>query len=160
MNIGKQAENLGYSPSISAIDRVIVHNWASQFRSPNVSDAQWDAMTGYILECDCAYATQDVADRILTSVRAKTYQPYLASGATLTPAAELGDTLQVDTITSKIYSVNMKLNGRLATDIEAPFPKEIDHEYPYVSPTDRIVEQRIEKNASEIKVLPNQILLR
>ena len=48
--------------------------------------------TGRVLELDCPWGTQAMAERILNQISGYAYRPLAASGALLDPAAELGAT--------------------------------------------------------------------
>ena len=130
--VGKLAENIDIADAFDAIDRVIIKvDEKSYFRSPEVSDATWEAMTGRILEAKCPWASQVVADHVLTVVEDFVYQPYEAIGATIDPAYQLGDGVTINGTTSLIYKQTLKLDPRCAADLIAPFDKEVNHEYPY-----------------------------
>ena len=61
----------------------------------------------------------------------------VADGATINPAFELGDSVVVNNVFSGIYSSKVKFSKLFTADIEAPFDKEINHEYQFESSQER-----------------------
>lgn len=144
--VGKLAENIDIADAFDAIDRVIIKlDEKTGFRSPDVPDATWDAMTGRILEAKCPWTSQAVADFVLSVVGNFVYQPYEALGITIDPAYQLGDGVTINGTTSLIYKQTLKLDPRCAANLTAPFDKEVNHEYPYRSPAQRMAEEGVTK---------------
>ena len=71
--------------------------------------------------------------------------PFEALGAQITPAVQLGDVITINGTTSAIYKMIMTLDPRMAKDVSAPYEEEINHEYPYRSPAQRVVENAVTK---------------
>lgn len=94
--------------------------------------------TGFEISADCPYATQDMANRILESIKGYEYKMYNAQDANLDPAAELGDGVN----TCGLYSVigTISDDGYGYPDISAPGEEEFEYEYPYESYTKRKLE--------------------
>ena len=93
--------------------------------------------TGRVLTIQNAWGTQEQADNILASIIGFRYQPYEASGALLSPAAELGDAVTANGIYSGIHKISRNYTPLMSADIAAPHDEEIDHEYPYETKQDR-----------------------
>lgn len=115
--------------------------------------------TGRVLEADNPWATQAMADRVLASVSGYSYQPFEAGSALLDPAAELGDGVNVGGVYGPLASVMTRFDSMCAADISAPADEEIDHEYPYLSPSEREYKRNkartyslISKTADEIRM--------
>ena len=71
--------------------------------------------TGRTLEVTCAWASQAMANSILSAVQNVEYQPYTAGEALMDPAAEIGDGVVV----GGIYSVVANENMSFSRDIRA-----------------------------------------
>ena len=99
--------------------------------------------TGRVLEADCPWATQAVADGVLASVSGFAYKPFTAQSALLDPAAELGDGVAVGGIYGPLASINTTFDAMCAAEISAPEDEEINHEYPYLSPQEREMARKV-----------------
>ena len=104
--------------------------------------------TGRVLEADCPWATQAMADNILASVIGYEYQPYEAQDALLDPAAELGDTVGVGGVVGPLARVDTLLDSLCASGISAPSEEEIENEYPYLSPMAKALQRKMTLGAS------------
>ena len=143
-SIGKLASSLDIAPAFAAIDRVIIKlDDKTGYKSPDVPDATWDAMTGRILEAYCPWTSQAVADAVLDVVEGFVYQPYSAIGATMDPAHQLGDGVIINGTTSMIFKEVLHLDLRCAADLSAPFDEEVNHEYPYRSAAQRKISDSV-----------------
>lgn len=130
------ASSLNIAPPYDAIDRVIVYglNGDEGFRSPN----NFDELTGRILEVTCPWTSQAVADAVLGTVDGYIYQPLEATNVPLPPHYQLGDGITLNGTTSVINSQVINLNPAHLCEISSPFEEEVNHEYPYRSPAQRI----------------------
>jgi hypothetical protein len=99
--------------------------------------------TGRMLEADCIWATQAMADALLEAVSGFRYRPFAAAGATVDPAAELGDGVTVGGVYSVLASMNTIYDAVTASDIAAPGEEEVDSEYPYTSPETRQLQRKL-----------------
>lgn len=99
--------------------------------------------TGRILEADCPWATQAIADSVLASVSGFAYRPFTAQSALLDPAAELGDGVNVGGVYSVLAAVDTNFDAMCASDISAPADEEIDHEYPYLTKQERDLARKV-----------------
>lgn len=100
--------------------------------------------TGRVLEVDCPWATQDMADDILAAIQGYAYQPYEATEAALDPAVELGDGITANGITSVVGSYNMQYNALQMSTIAAPGDRDEDHELgDYQGPTARQMARKV-----------------
>ena len=145
IDIGDHAAGLDDAPAFDAIDRVILYANESKdsgYRSP---EATFDSLTGRILEAFCPWTSQELADDLLDIVDGYVYQPFVATGANIDPAMQLGDGIEVGSVTSVIYAATLKLDARCAADLSAPYEEEINHEYPYRSPAQRVVDDAVTK---------------
>lgn len=99
--------------------------------------------TGSVLEADCPWATQAMANNILANVSGYVYQPFEASDALLDPAAELGDGVGVGNLFAPLATINRTLDSLAAAEIGAPEEEEVEYEFPYVSSTQRSLQRKV-----------------
>ena len=99
--------------------------------------------TGRTLELTCPWATQAMANAILSALSGYHYQPYEAEKALVDPAAEIGDEITVAGVTGILAKQDINLNSLYASDVAAPAENEIDHEFPYKSPSQREIKRRL-----------------
>lgn len=114
--------------------------------------------TGQTLKLFCPWGTQEMANKILSSVRGFQYQPYTASGAHINPAVELGDAFSGGSVYGGIYKKDI-LHGPLYTaNISAPGGEKINYKYEYKSPTTRKIERQYKETKASLTVLADQIM--
>lgn len=143
--LGRKISSFDSSPEFDGYTRVVI----------TVSeDLEYAAgvETGRTLTMECPWGTQEMADNILMRIRGFQYQPYTARGASLDPAAELGDGLTVNNLYGGIYSMTTKFGGLCRAEVSAPAEEELDHEYPYVPKQERKVTRRLYSLSTELKV--------
>lgn len=113
---------------------------------------------GRVITINNPWGTQAMADNILENLRGFTYQPYTASGALLSPAAEIGDAVTLDVSTySGIFKMSKNFSSLMSTDIEAPQDEEIDHEYPFEPKQNREITRKFSAIESEFAIQSNEI---
>lgn len=71
-----------------------------------------------------------VAAYVLATVNNYEYEPYEASEVLLDPAAELGDWVSFDSVTSEIVNLDINYERLFNADISAPTSNETEHEFP------------------------------
>ena len=138
IHVGRNAGSIKKNNSYEPVDRVLL--WTGDdtyFRSPDVSDAVWDAMTGFILEADCPYATQAIADARLSELEGFVFTPFQADTAFVDPAADLGDGITIGGVYSMIGSQKLYFDSLCASDVSAGTVSEESSEGPHVSYQDR-----------------------
>ena len=116
--------------------------------------------TGRTIEVTCPWATQAMANAVLASLAGYHYQPFDADGALVDPAAEIGDTVTVRGTTGTLAKQSISFDSLFASDISAPAENEIDHEYPYQSPTQKEIRRgnrRIKTIETSFRVLAEEI---
>ena len=114
--------------------------------------------SGRVLEIDCPWATQQMAEDLLENLQGQTYQPFAAPNAILPPEAELGDTVIVGDIHAQIANISTDLDGLCAADISAPEDEALNHKYPYTSPAEAAW-KRAQRNLANITVGMDSIKL-
>ena len=115
--------------------------------------------TGRTLEATCNWATQSMANAVLDMVQGVEYQPFTASDALLSPAAEIGDGVVVGGIYSVIGTADMQFNRLFTAEISAPDLDEVDDEYPYKSLEERQYDRELARTRSLISKSSEEILL-
>ena len=85
--------------------------------------------TGTVLEADCPYATQNMADSILSDLEGYEYKPISATGARVSPLSELGDGMTIDGEYTQLAYQNIRFSSGAVVDLAAPGSSELDHEY-------------------------------
>ena len=128
--LGRQITDFSAPPKFSPYSRVTI--WYDDEKCFAAGDN-----TGRTLEVDCPWATQQMANDLLASVKDVRYTPYEAAEALLDPAAELGDGITTNGVYGMLASIDVDADAMFAPDISAPGEEEIDHEYPYLSPQQR-----------------------
>ena len=110
-------------------------------RAP-VSDAEYESITGRELSITNPWATQAVANDILTSLKDFVYHPYDARDAFVPDDAEIGDVLTVNGIYSVIAKQDITFDGLATSDISAPGADETENEFGFAKSS---VEKSISK---------------
>lgn len=116
--------------------------------------------SGVVLEANCPYATQEIANSVLSNVQGYQYKPVTATGAEVSPTAELGDAVTIGDTYTQLAKQNVRFSTGAVMDVSAPGSSEVDHEYKtegaQTQQTNRkLAETRslISKTAEEIQML-------
>lgn len=122
------------------------------------SNTQYSAGdSGYEIQADCIYATQEICNYVRGVLNGVKYLPYSAGTAFFNPALELGDSVKPNGNASIMASAAFTVGVSMSADIEAPIETEVNHEYPYQA---RTREERINaRSFSEIRKSTEQIAL-
>ena len=115
--------------------------------------------TGYMLEIDCKYGSQEMADNILSAIRNKTYKGYRSTCALLNPIAELGDGITVDGSYSLLAYRSINFGPGHMSEIAAPGESTLEREYQYKSPTQRRTNRQLAQTRSMITKTAEEIRL-
>ena len=115
--------------------------------------------TGYMLEVDCKYGTQEMADNILASLSNKTYKGFRSTGAILSPTAELGDGITVDGGYSLLAYRTVDFGPGHMSEIAAPGESTQEYEYQYKSPAQRKTDRKLAQTQSLITKTSEEISL-
>lgn len=114
---------------------------------------------GYVMEIECPYGTQAMADDILSKIAGNTYKGYRAENAILDPMAELGDGVTVNGVYSMLAYRKVNFGPGHMSEIAAPGENDIDHEYPYVSPAQREINRKLAQTRATITKTAEEIRL-
>lgn len=116
---------------------------------------------GRVLQVSCPFGSRKMAENLLEKYRGMRYQPYRAANALVDPAAELGDYLEGADFYGGIFSRKLTFGRLMPAELSAPWEEEIDHEFPYVSQSDRtakrLVSQAVREYRSEFGVQADKI---
>lgn len=148
--VGQSIQQLNSSPDWGSYSKVIL-------RTGDGEGYEAGDDSGLTLEADCPYANQAIADAVLASLQGESYKPYDGSGAYITPAAEIGDGMTSDGFYSGIYSLSRKFSKISAADIAAPTDTEVQHEFQYVTQSDRRFTRKMKEISAEFAVMADEI---
>ena len=115
--------------------------------------------SGTVIENDCPYGTQAMADALLAQLSGYEYQGIEADGAVVTPVAELGDGITIDGIYTQMAYQNIRFSTGEVMDVSAPGKDETVHEYQAEGETTKWFSHQIAQTRSEITKTSEEILL-
>ena len=115
--------------------------------------------TGTVIEATCPYATQAMANAVLSSLQGYAYQPVTAGNAKISPFAELGDGITVNGIYTQMASQTIKFSPGEVADVSAPSESEVDHEYQMNTPVSVDINRKIATVRSQITKTADEITL-
>ena len=150
--VGQKALSLTEYERSAPISGVIL--WADD---DNCYEAGND--TGTVIEQDCPYATQEIANSLLSKLQGYEYQGLEASGAKVSPIAELGDGMTVDGLYTQLAYQNIRFSTGEVMDVAAPGSNETLHEYKTEGETTRKFTHQIAETRSQITKTSEQIRL-
>ena len=96
-----------------------------------------------VLELECPWGTQQMANDILESIKGFVYRPY---------DTELGDGVTINGMFSGLYSIETNFTTMMAARIAAPQENDVDHEYPYKPQTDRKTKRQFAETRASLRV--------
>ena len=149
INILRRAETLDVSPEL-VYSKVVIH-----IDENTVVEAGDD--TGGVLELDNPFGSQSLAEAILAKLRGYHYKPYTADGALLDPAAEVGDAVSIKDVYGGIYTREKDFGRLMKANIAATHDEEIDHEFKFVSATDRQYRRELAETKATLSIQATQI---
>lgn len=130
VNVGKNAMDVRKSVAMLPYSRVIITvDEDTEYEAGNTS--------GETLEFECPWGTQQMANDILANIRGYQYQPYTVDTAIVEPSAEIGDAVQANGVYGGMYQQDSTFGSTFYSDFSAPSDEQLDHEFTYVSPTER-----------------------
>lgn len=88
---------------------------------------------GFVVEGECAYATQALCDEVAAKLIGKVYRPFEAKEVRLDPAAELGDSIRLGGLDFTVASVSYTFSLAMAATVGAPWLEDVEHQIPYQS---------------------------
>lgn len=115
--------------------------------------------TGTVIEQDCPYATQEMANNLLSTLQGYSYQGLEANGAKVSPVAELGDGLTIGGLYTQLAYQNIRFSTGEVMDVAAPGSDETLHEYKTEGQTTKQFTHQIAETRSLISKTSEEILL-
>jgi hypothetical protein len=115
--------------------------------------------SGYVLDVDCSWGSQAMADDLLAKLQGKTYQGFRAENGALPIDSELGDGITVGGIYSMLAYQKLTFGAGHMSEVAAPGESTLDHEYPYTSSTQRAFSREIASVRSSITKTSEEIRL-
>ena len=116
--------------------------------------------TGTVIEQDCPYASQEMANNLLTTLQGYSYQGLEANGAKVSPIAELGDGITVGGLYTQLAYQNIRFSTGEVMDVAAPGSDETLHEYKTEGETTKQFTHQIAETRSLISKTSEEILLK
>lgn len=108
---------------------------------------------GSELSCECVWGLQEICNDVLTEVqKLTTYRPFEATGAVITPLAELGDSVTINGTRYILAHQELTLSSAWISTISSPGENEIDHEYHYESSSSRDTRRRLANTALQLSI--------
>ena len=150
IDLGKKATSITKAERFDAYSKIIISVTDELFYEAGDE-------TGRTLNISCPWGTQEMADNLLSQMGGFFYQPFTAEGAMLDPAAELGDGINVDGVTSCVYHMDTIFNSNCSANISAPFDEEINTAFPYESKLNREVKRQNKKFSSQLSIQADRI---
>ncbi len=95
--------------------------------------------SGYTLTANCLCADQAAADRALARLQGVRYDPAEVTGAVFNPLLELGDALYSAGNLFRVYRMEIDYDVLFVADLAAPIEGTVEHEIPYQTSTERLV---------------------
>lgn len=149
VDIGAKAASLELSEETLSYDKVTIVIDSTHAVTSGSGNSE--------LEFDCPFGTQDMADTILAWLSNYTYRGYSAGTAVITPLCQLGDSVTIKGNTLQILKRGLKFNALMASDLEAPYSEEIQHEFVYEPATERKIERYYNNVQSEFSIQASEI---
>lgn len=115
--------------------------------------------SGYMIEVNCPYGTQAIANDILAKLQGKTYKGFRGENAVLDPAAELGDGISANGMYSMLAHRNVTFGPGHMSDISAPGESTPEHEYKWTDPKERAFKRKLAQTQSMISKTAEEIRL-
>ena len=114
---------------------------------------------GTVIEKECPYATQAMADNLLSMLQGYQYQSIEADAARITPTAELGDGITVNGIYTQLAYKNIRFSTGAVVDVAAPGSVEAEHEYQQSGSISSDTSWKLAQTYSRISKTADEILL-
>ena len=127
--------------SVSSVD---VLDETTNFRCVTILYSATDAFSsggGYEMVLSNPWATQAMADYVLSKLSQYYHVPFEANQAYIDPTIELGDTVKIDGADYVLYSQSVKYHSHITASLFSPGGTTIDHEYPYTGSVSRAVDR-------------------
>lgn len=148
LNVDRSVQTLEESPIRSGYTKVSIAVSDGEVIESGTSEDN-------VMEAECPWATQEIADYVYSILSDWQYKPCTASGVWSDPAVEIFDTVETATNDFTVFSRDLSFGPAIDMDLSAPNDNYIEHEYSYVNPSTRRSKntiKNIEKEMSDQKV--------
>lgn len=156
LSIGKQASSLDISDRFEGYSKVVIKTGEFDGNGNAIAYIAGDD-TGRTLEIENAWGNQTVANNVLSRIQGWAYQPIDATGASVNPAFEVGDSVTVNNVYSGVYDSTVTFSRLFLVDIKAPADKEINHEYGFESNEQRTFTRKINDAVARLNFYADSI---
>lgn len=126
-------EDLGLTQSISGVE--IYYDDETAFVA--------GTDTGNMLQIDCPWATQQMADALLAIVDDYQNQGFNATLAFIPPYVEIGDIAIVGDLENPISTIDVSYGTMYRPNLSSPGSDDIESEYPYLSQSERELKRAV-----------------
>lgn len=150
--VGQKALSLTEYEKMAPISGVVL--WVDDENCYEAGDE-----TGTVIEQDCPYASQQMADNLLATLQGYSYQGLEANGAKVSPIAELGDGVTVNGLYTQLAYQNIRFSTGEVMDVAAPGNDETLHEYKTEGETTKHFAHQIAETRSTISKTAKEIRL-
>lgn len=154
--LGETAKSIKISPVSDKYSKVVVI--VSQDENGDQVAFEAGDNSGNTLEITNPWGTQQIANDILARVKDFSYLPFSAESAKFDTAAELGDGITVSGVYSMISSQDIRFDSMTLSDVSSPYDEEMNHEYPFISHSERSLTRRIASNSKAILSVTNSAI--
>lgn len=156
VNLNKNVASLDVSPQFDTYSKVIIYTGQRDENGNDIAYVAGDD-SGRTLSIKNPWANQSIANDVLEKIRGWAYQPYEASSALINPAAEIGDSVDINETFGGIYQQTITFGQLYNADISAPYDEEIDHEYAFESPDNREYTRQIDSVKASLLIYADEI---
>ena len=115
--------------------------------------------TGSVLEVNVPNGTPALAYALLDKLKLRgyRYQPFEADGAIVDPAIEIGDNITANNVPSIVMGIQTNHSRLMASTLKAPFDEEVNHEWKYISRSERQFKRESAYTRSRLTITEGQI---
>ena len=155
INLRKRAEDVTISQKQVGYSKVRIYAGTDSEGNDIVYEAGDDS--GQVLEIDNEFGTQVMAQNILNDIAGMQYQPGIANGALVDPAAEMGDSISVNNNSIGMYIRYTSYSRLMKSNVEAPTNQEIEHEFAADKSSDRQYKRFMNQTKSRLGIMSTEI---
>ena len=157
ITIGNEVATFDVSPT-ETISKIELQVNGNTFRSPQLSEEDWEALAGRCLTAAMAFmGSQTLANDLYTKFVGLDYVPYTASKVYADPRLSLGESLSIKNDTVILSNRILNIDSLGSCNLSAEPTQEMQSKYPYIDPVVRETRQRIDSNRVAIEVNQSDI---
>lgn len=154
------AQSISLGRKLATVTGVIIHAGQNEDGEDIIYQAGDDS--GYVLETENQFGSQQMASMILFALKLRgyQYQPFNAGAVLLDPSVEIGDPVSVSDNNSVVQRIQTNFSRLMASDVASPHDEEINHEYAYEPRTERNFKRQIGDVRATLSIQANEIAAR